>query len=1057
MPSEADWIFYGPSQFDRALINNPFMYDLSNQIGRYAVRTRWVEMYLNRSGEVTSGDYVGVYAIMEVIEEDEDRVDVGKLSTGAGGIPVEGGFIWKIDRGSPYVDPQSPTSAQRSYIDREIQNLRSAASSANYRDPELGYARYADVDSFIDAHILNVLAQNVDSLRLSAYYFKTPDGKIEMGPIWDFDRSLDSTDGRDNNPTVWSQGGGTDHFRDSSGSWWPRMFQDPDFVQRYIDRWHELRNAELSNESLFASIDKQADQIAEAAPRDYARWSSSRFGNFAGEINHMKSWLRTRANWIDSRFLDSPASNVETPAVEAGTQVSLSGPSGAQIYYTLDGTDPRGFGGVIRPEAIRYVAPITVNDFTQVTARAYRSGFGGSTPYSRTGDDWSPPLAADFFINAPASQETVAITEVHYHPADPTPAELAAGFDDDDDFEFIEITNIASFPVQLTGAQLMQVDIDVEEVGVDFEFSEGEIAILQPGERVVVVEDIDAFEARYGNDIPVAGQWSGGLSNNRETITLSAFDGEIITQFEYRDEAGWPLRADGTGSSIVIIDTSEDYNNPDNWRASAEVNGSPGTPELASPGVVINEVLSHTDLPQVDSIELYNTTNQPIDISGWYLSDSDEDYLKYRIPNGTIIGASQYLVYDETDFNSGAPGVTNFALNGAEGDDVWLVRADDEGTITTFVDEAHFAAAPNGESFGRFPNASGPLVPMLQTTLGEPNSGVRVGPVLLSEIQYAPDEPVQAALAIFPELEAADLEFVEISNTSNAPVDLTNWRIRGGIDFDFPAGALEPGGTRVVVSFDPTDQALTNKYVSFLIHYGIDPSVGMLGPFDGRLNNAGERVTLQRPDDPPIEDPTIIPRLIEDEVIYDDIAPWPVEADGTGVSLQRLGTDSFGSDAANWEARNPNPGTFDFEPSVRGDFNGDDIVNVSDIDALYSAVNRQVNPSGFDLTGDNDVNQSDVDELVQGILGTNYGDVDLDGDVDVADSTAMAVGWTGALQPLGAAQSWLDGDIDGDGDVDTADRNLLIVNWTGAIDAAMASSLQSEVPVRRPVRSFYLP
>ena len=74
-------------------------------------------MYLNNGGSVSSSDYVGVYAIMEVIEEDGDRVNVGKLSTGAGGLPVEGGFIWKNDRGSAYVDPDTPTSAQRVYMD----------------------------------------------------------------------------------------------------------------------------------------------------------------------------------------------------------------------------------------------------------------------------------------------------------------------------------------------------------------------------------------------------------------------------------------------------------------------------------------------------------------------------------------------------------------------------------------------------------------------------------------------------------------------------------------------------------------------------------------------------------------------------------------------------------------------------------------------------------------------------------------------------------------------------------------------------------------------------
>ena len=140
MPKEADWIFYGPGQYDRSLVANPLMYDLSNQIGQYATRTRWVEMYLNSNGgTVSSSDYVGLYAIMEVIEQGDDRVDVELLSTGAGGVPVNGGFVWKNDRGSAYVDPDDTTSAQRRHIDGWINDLKRAASGANAGDPLRGY------------------------------------------------------------------------------------------------------------------------------------------------------------------------------------------------------------------------------------------------------------------------------------------------------------------------------------------------------------------------------------------------------------------------------------------------------------------------------------------------------------------------------------------------------------------------------------------------------------------------------------------------------------------------------------------------------------------------------------------------------------------------------------------------------------------------------------------------------------------------------------------------------------------------------------------------------
>ena len=547
---------------------------------------------------------------------------------------------------------------------------------------------------------------------------------------------------------------------------------------------------------------------------------------------------------------------------------------------------------------------------------------------------------------------------------------------------------------------------------------------------------------RYGESVPIAGQWSGGLSNNRETITLVAFDGETIHQFEYRDEAGWPLRSDGTGSSLVVVNLEGDYTKPENWKPSAEINGTPGAPEDASTVVVINEVLTHTDLPQVDSIELFNVGTQQVNIGGWYLSDNTDDYLKFEIPANTVLQPGDYIVFDENDFNAGMPGVTDFALNGATGDEVWLVQTDGNGNVTKFVDDVEFPAAANGESFGRLPNGTGPLAPMLEVTLGNANSAARVGPALITEVNYAPGEPTQTALNIFADLSVADLEFVEITNTGSTPIELSNWRLRGGIDFDFPAGTFEPGGKRLIVSFDPSDPSELVKRAAFLVQYGIGQDVALLGPFSGRLNNAGERVTLQRPDEPPIEDPTLIPRLVEDEVIYDDVAPWPESADGAGDSLQRVGIDSYGNAASNWIAADPTPGEFDF--GILGDFDDNRTVDDSDIDLLFAAVQAGNHPPRYDLTGDSLVNNSDVDTLLTNILNTVRGDTDLDGDIDSADATALTVGWTGALGVGIGDRGWADGDTDGDGDVDTADRTTLAINWTGAIDAAIARFSSSQ-------------
>ena len=113
---------------------------------------------------------------------------------------------------------------------------------------------------------------NVDAMRLSGYYYKTEDGKLVAGPIWDFDRALESTDRRDNDPYRWyGTGDSTRYFNDDTYNatrcmrWWSRVFDDPDFVQKYIDRWFELRESVFSLANIYTTIDAHAADLAEAA------------------------------------------------------------------------------------------------------------------------------------------------------------------------------------------------------------------------------------------------------------------------------------------------------------------------------------------------------------------------------------------------------------------------------------------------------------------------------------------------------------------------------------------------------------------------------------------------------------------------------------------------------------------------------------------------------------------------------------------------------------------------------------------------------------------------
>jgi len=252
MPADGDWVMYAPNSFEPVLIHNPFMHQLSRDIGRYSPNTRFVEVYFvgSGTGAIDSASYAGIYVLMDRIEVGKDRVDAGTLEPENLTLPsLSGGYLMKIDRLDPgdsgifaanqtvaLVDPREDQlklparAAQLNYIRNYLTSFGNALyDNTRFTNPVTGFRAYIDTGSWVDHHLLNVLSFNVDALRLSAFFYKKREGKIHFGPIWDFDRTLGSTDGRDSNPRVWrsqSSDLGTDFF---NYPWWDRVFRDPEF------------------------------------------------------------------------------------------------------------------------------------------------------------------------------------------------------------------------------------------------------------------------------------------------------------------------------------------------------------------------------------------------------------------------------------------------------------------------------------------------------------------------------------------------------------------------------------------------------------------------------------------------------------------------------------------------------------------------------------------------------------------------------------------------------------------------------------------------------------
>ncbi len=353
--------------------------------------------------------------------------------------------------------------------------------------------------------------------------------------------------------------------------------------------------------------------------------------------------------------------------------------------------------------------------------------------------------------------------------------------------------------------------------------------------------------------------------------------------------------------------------------ASFSLTASPGEPNhLPLREVVINEVLTHTDPPLEDAIELHNLTAEPVSVGGWFLSNQSDDLKKFRIPDGTVLAPDGRVVFYEAQFNLGPPG---FAFSAARGDDAVLSQADASGNLTGYRDEVTFGAAENGVPFGRvvtsvgddFTTLSGrtfgqdhPLtLEQFRSGTGLPNAGPKIGPLVVSEIMFAPatdgvDHPED--------------EFLELQNTTGAPVPLhdpehaTNtWRLRNAVEFTFPPGLTIPAGGRLlVVSFAPSDEVVLT---AFRARFGVPVEVPVVGPWTGHLANDGDRIELTKPDAPPLTphpDAGLVPQVLVDKVDYRAAAPWPTVW-GT-QSLQRRSPMAYGNDPVNWQAAPPTPG-----------------------------------------------------------------------------------------------------------------------------------------------------
>ena len=360
LPIENDWILYGP-YYDKSLIRNSLTYNLWENMGHYATRNKFCELFIN-------SEYKGIYLLVEKIKRDVNRINI----TESNDDDVSGGYIIKIDHmnisgnnisngeywPSEYLSiggdsiyyqfyyPKSDeiTSPQKVYLINYIKEFETNLHSYSFNDLLVGYDNYLDITAAIDFFLIQEFTKNIDAYRASTFIYKdviTLNNRLVFGPVWDFNYSYGSTtycegdqySGWQNNTTCGQ----------ANPVWFERLLEDSLFTNKMHCRWNELRETTLSEDAIFYSIDSLSNLLNESIVKNLNVWNNNlTIVDYYNEIDYLKTWITNRLAWLDINMKGSCVlGELEPPSV-------LIYPNPASNSLTIDLGDLTGLNTTIK-------------------------------------------------------------------------------------------------------------------------------------------------------------------------------------------------------------------------------------------------------------------------------------------------------------------------------------------------------------------------------------------------------------------------------------------------------------------------------------------------------------------------------------------------------------------------------------------------------------------------------------------------------------------------------------------------------------------------------------
>ena len=496
----------------------------------------------------------------------------------------------------------------------------------------------------------------------------------------------------------------------------------------------------------------------------------------------------------------------------------------------------------------------------------------------------------------PSSRRTpIAVTEINHTPATRT---------DGRDTRFVELYNSNPYYWDISGYRFSGA----------FDYTVPSGTVISACSYLVVAPVPADITAVHGIS-NVIGGFSAKSFNGTSEITLKDDLGAWLTTVSYADELPWPLAADGAGHTLVLARPSYGEREADGWAASARIGGSPGTADPDRPAtyetLLLNEVLTHSG-PTPGFVELHNVSSSAVSLAGCVLKRGKPSSAGYTIPEGTTLPGYGFLAFDEATLG--------FKINGT-GDTLWLLAPDSAGNAV--IDVIRFNNQEIGVSYGRYPDGDTAWSRLETPTPAGVNAPRRLAEVVLNEIMY---HPISGS---------KNEEYVELYNPGTNAVNLTGWKLDGGISYTF-SQTLSANGYLIV----PRDRD------TLALLYPDQASL-MTDSYSSSLNNTRDTVTLSKPvnvmntSDP--ENPVAVQKnTIIETVTYRNGGEWGPLADGGGSSLERIDPRGDPQLARSWAASDETQksawttvsftGTIDngFSTSTNGDPNA---VNVGLMDS----------------------------------------------------------------------------------------------------------------------------